>query len=80
MDRLTTDTLELAPIGYSQSHARKARHTVPACKCETRYTILSCTAQKAIPECIAKVIVYKGLHEPRTAEKLWESEEPNTEH
>ena len=33
---------------------------------------------QAIPECIAKVIVYKGLQEPITVEKLWESEQPNT--
>ena len=30
-------------------------------------------------DCIAKDIVYKGLQEPRTVGKLWESEEPNTE-
>ena len=35
--------------------------------------------RQAIPACIAKVIVYKGLQEPRMADKLWESEEPNTE-
>ena len=35
--------------------------------------------RQAIPVCIAEVIVYKGLLEPRTVYKLWESEEPNTE-
>ena len=34
--------------------------------------------RQAIPVCIATVIVYKGLQEPRTADKLWKSEEPNT--
>ena len=32
---------------------------------------------QAIPACLAKVIVYKGLLEPRAADKLWESEETN---
>ena len=35
--------------------------------------------RQAIPAYIANVIVYKGLLEPRTADKLWESEEPDTE-
>ena len=35
--------------------------------------------RQAIPACIAKVIEYKGLHELITVDKLWESEEPNTE-
>ena len=35
--------------------------------------------RQAIPACIAEVTVYKGLLEPRTAVKLWESEEPDTE-
>ena len=34
--------------------------------------------KQAIPACIAKVTVYKGLQEPRTVDKLWESEEPDT--
>ena len=35
--------------------------------------------REAIPAYIAKFIVYKGLLEARTADKLWESEEPDTE-
>ena len=35
--------------------------------------------RQAIPACIVKVTVYKGLQEPKTADKLWESEEPDTE-
>ena len=35
--------------------------------------------RQAIPACIAKVIVYKELQESRTVDKLWESEEPDTE-
>ena len=35
--------------------------------------------RQAIPACIAKVIVYKAMQETRTADKLWKSEEPNTE-
>ena len=34
--------------------------------------------RQAIPACIAKVIVYKGLQEPRTVDKLWDPEEPDT--
>ena len=34
---------------------------------------------QAILACLAKIIVYKGLEEPRTVDKLWESEEPDTE-
>ena len=30
----------------------------------------------AIPTCITKVILYKGLQEPKTVNRLWESEEP----
>ena len=35
--------------------------------------------RQPIPACIAEVIVYKGPQGPRIADKLWESEEPNTE-
>ena len=35
--------------------------------------------RQVIPASIVKVIVYKGLQEPRTADSLWESEEPSTE-
>ena len=35
--------------------------------------------RQSIPAYIAKVTVYKGLLEPWTADKLWESDEPNTE-
>ena len=35
--------------------------------------------RQAIPTCTEKVTVYKGLQEPGTVDKLWESEEPNTE-
>ena len=35
--------------------------------------------RQAIPTCIAKVIAYKELQEPKTVDQLWESEEPDTE-
>ena len=73
MAKLTTDILWLAPIRNSQSHARKARHTISACKCETRQAIPACKVQKAIPACIAKDTVYKGLLEAKTVDKQWTS-------
>ena len=62
MAKLTIDTLEWAPIGYSQSQARKARHVIPACKGKIR---------QAIQAYIVKDTVYKGFLEPRTVDKQW---------
>ena len=36
-------------ICTSQSQTRKARHTIPACKCETRQAIPACKAQTSCP-------------------------------
>ena len=35
MAKLTMNTLEYVPISYSQSQARKARHTILACKAKS---------------------------------------------
>ena len=49
MAKLTTDTLEWEPIGYSQSQARKARHTIPACKGKIRQAIQASKVQTSYP-------------------------------
>ena len=45
MAKVTTDTLELASTSSSQSQARKARHSIPACSCEARHAISTCIAK-----------------------------------
>ena len=60
MAKLTTDTLGYAPISNSQSQTRKARHTIPACKCEARQVIPACKAQTSYPNMKSKSHCIKG--------------------
>ena len=76
MAKLTTDTLELAPISNNQS---QARHAIPACNYKARHTIPAYKAQTSYPSMLSKSHCIKGLQEPRTVDKLWGSEEPNAE-
>ena len=79
MTKLMTDILELAPISNNQSQARKARHTIPACKYEARHGIPACKVQTSYPIMHTKSHCIKELQEPRIVDKLWASEEPNIE-
>ena len=76
---LTTD-----PLGKHQSRIANHRPGKPdmlSQHASSKLDMLSLHAKcrQAIPACITKVIVYKGLQEPRTVDKLWESVELNTE-
>ena len=54
MVKLTTDTLESAPINNNQSQTRKARHPIPVCKCEAIYAIPACKLQTSYPRMHSK--------------------------
>ena len=60
MVKLTTDTLKYAPISCSQSQARKARHTIPACNCKARHAIPACKVQTSYPSMHSKSHCIKG--------------------
>ena len=77
-------SLQQTLLGKHQSEVANHRPGKPNTLSQHASTKLDMLSQhvkhrQAIPICIAKVIVYKGLQEPRTADKLMESEEPNTE-
>ena len=79
MAKLTTDPLGKHQSGIANHRSRKpdmlSQHASAKLDMLSQYT----KHRQAIPACIAKVIVYKGLQEPRPVGKLWESEEPDTE-
>ena len=76
--------MQQTPLGKHQSEIANHRPGKPdtlSQHASAKLDMLTWDAKhrQAIPACIAKVIVYKELQEPRTADKLWESEEPYTE-
>ena len=77
-------SLQQTPMGKHQSgivNHRPGKPDMLSQYASAKLDMLSQHAKcrKAIPYFIANVIVYKGLQEPRAADKLWESEEPDTE-
>ena len=75
--------LQKTPLGKHQSEIANHRPGKPDTLSQhesVKPDMLSQHAKhrQAIQACIAKVHVYKGMQECRTADKLWESEEPNT--
>ena len=67
--------LQQTPLGKHQSEI--ANHRLGKPDMLSQHSNAKC--RQSIPACIAKVIVYRGLKEPRTVDKLWGSEEPDME-
>ena len=74
MTKLTTDTLEWAANWLQPITGQESQTCYPTCKGKKSEKLSQhAKCRQAIPACIAKVIVYKGMQELRTVDKKWTS-------